>query len=94
MFNKVCWLSHAQVVKKSSITQFMEDTFKEKFLFQWGKSGINDWRSLKSVAEPNMFLCVEKEKGKGKEKVTINSVEEPSFQIKTGILSNVCNFYI
>ncbi|KAK9975194.1 hypothetical protein ABG768_023248 [Culter alburnus] len=72
-----------EVVKKSSITQFMEDTFKEKFLFQWGKSGINDWRSLKSVAEPNMFLCVEKEKGKGKEKVTINSVEEPSFQIKT-----------
>ncbi|XP_048044848.1 uncharacterized protein LOC125267349 isoform X1 [Megalobrama amblycephala] len=72
-----------EVVKnsESSITEFMKDTFKEKYLFQWGKSGTNDWQSLKSVAEPNMFLCVEK--GRGKEKVTINSVEEPSFQIKT-----------
>ncbi|XP_048044849.1 uncharacterized protein LOC125267349 isoform X2 [Megalobrama amblycephala] len=74
-----------EVVKnsESSITEFMKDTFKEKYLFQWGKSGTNDWQSLKSVAEPNMFLCVEK--GRGKEKVTINSVEEPSFQIKTDL---------
>ncbi|XP_067264045.1 uncharacterized protein [Chanodichthys erythropterus] len=68
-----------EVVKNpepSSINKFMV----EKYLFQWVESGTNDWRSLKSVAEPNMFLCVEK--GRGKEKLTINSVEEPSFKIE------------
>lgn len=93
MFNMVCWLSHAQEMDfKNEEKKFPIETFQKKFLFHWVESGTSDWRSLKSVAEPNMFLFVEK--GRGKEKVTINSVKEPSFKIVKGILSNVCNFYI
>jgi len=55
----------------------------ETFLFQWGEAGSRDWQSLKSVAEPSMYLFFEENDNK----VTIKPVELPLFKIKKkGIL--------
>ncbi|XDV21353.1 hypothetical protein PO909_026462 [Leuciscus waleckii] len=70
----------------SSIQEVMKDTvnktLNEMFLFQWGEAGTSDWRSLKSVAEPSMYLFSEDNGNK----VTIKPVEMPHFKIqKKGI---------
>ncbi|XP_067295939.1 uncharacterized protein [Pseudorasbora parva] len=58
--------------------EFTKDTFKEKFLFQWGEEGSEGCRSLKSVAKPSMYLFVEHQRPR----VTIKPVEIPFFKIK------------
>lgn len=52
------------------------------YLFQWGGRGTTDWRSLKSMAGPSMYLFAEDNENK----VTIKPIEMPHFRIeKKGI---------
>lgn len=53
-------------------------TFNETFLFHWVEAARIDWRSLKSVAEPSMYLFYEDNENK----VTINPVAMPDFRIE------------
>ncbi|XP_077097697.1 uncharacterized protein LOC143749113 isoform X2 [Siphateles boraxobius] len=64
--------------KDVKFKEVTEATFNENNLFQWVEAGSKVWRSLKSVAEPSMFLFFEDNKNK----VTIKPVEMPHFSIE------------
>lgn len=78
IFNKVCWLSHTQVLSSQQKITEGRPTFNETFLFHWVEAARIDWRSLKSVAEPSMYLFYEDNENK----VTINPVAMPDFRIE------------
>ncbi|XP_016428269.1 uncharacterized protein LOC107755847 isoform X3 [Sinocyclocheilus rhinocerous] len=55
--------------------------FDQTFLFQWDEHDRHgDWKSLKSVAEPSMYL-IDEENGKEKSKVIITNERSPIFKI-------------
>ncbi|XP_016146734.1 uncharacterized protein [Sinocyclocheilus grahami] len=55
--------------------------FDQTFLFQWDEQDRHgDWKSLKSVAEPSMYL-IDEENGKEKSKVIITNERSPIFKI-------------
>ncbi|XP_051961535.1 uncharacterized protein LOC127628733 [Xyrauchen texanus] len=37
-------------------------TLDKTFFFQWGEKEVDDWKSLKSIAEPNTYLGINKGK--------------------------------
>ncbi|KAK7164096.1 hypothetical protein R3I94_002732 [Phoxinus phoxinus] len=67
----------------SSRQKVTEETFNDTFLFQWGEAGSTDWRSLKSVAQPSMYLFFKSNENK----VTIKPFKMTQFKIDKKVLT-------